>query len=104
MLKFLKSAGIDGIFINSFAILEAIKVFKLPFKVIVDSYFDIHNLSGIDFVNSFHKVDEIIITEEIYLKNIVKLKNIQNFRLQLTPIIFPGAQKILKIPAQSTKL
>lgn len=74
MLKFLKSAGIDGIFINSFAILEAIKVFKLPFKVIVDSYFDIHNLSGIDFVNSFHKVDEIIITEEIYLKNIVKIK------------------------------
>lgn len=74
MLKFLKTAGIDGIFINSFAILEAIKVFKLPFKVIVDSYFDIHNLSGIDFVNSFHKVDEIIITEEIYLKNIVKIK------------------------------
>ena len=74
MLKFLKTAGIDGIFINSFAILEAIKVFKLPFKVIVDSYFDIHNLSGIDFVNSFHKVEEIIITEEIYLKNIVKIK------------------------------
>ena len=74
MLKFLKTAGIDGIFINSFAILEAIKVFKIPFKVIVDSYFDIHNLSGIDFVNSFHKVDEIIITEEIYLKNIVKIK------------------------------
>ncbi len=74
MLKFLKTAGIDGIFINSFAILEAIKVFKLPFKVIVDSYFDIHNLSGIDFIGNFHKVDEIIITEEIYLKNIVKIK------------------------------
>lgn len=74
MLKFLKTAGIDGIFINSFAILEAIKVFKLPFKVIVDSYFDIHNLSGIDFINNFHKVDEVIITEEIYLKNIAKLK------------------------------
>ena len=43
MLKFLKTAGIDGIFINSFAILEAIKVFNLPFKVIVDSYFDIHS-------------------------------------------------------------
>ncbi|MFR1672728.1 MAG: U32 family peptidase, partial [Candidatus Gastranaerophilaceae bacterium] len=62
MLRFLKTAGIDGILINSFAILEAIKVFNLPFKVIVDSYFDIHNLSGIDFVNNFHKVDEIIIT------------------------------------------
>ena len=44
MLRFLKTADIDGIFINSFAILEAIKVFNLPFKVIVDSYFDIHNL------------------------------------------------------------
>lgn len=74
MLKFLKTAGIDGIFINSFAILEAIKIFNLPFKVIVDSYFDIHNISGIDFINNFHKVDEIIITEEIYMKNIEKIK------------------------------
>jgi len=74
MLKFLKTAGIDGIFINSFSILEAIKVFNLPFKVIVDSYFDIHNLSGIDFISNFHKVDEIIITEEIYMKNIEKIK------------------------------
>lgn len=74
MLKFLKTSGIDGIFINSYAILEAIKLFNLPFKVIVDSYFDIHNLSGIDFINNFHKVDEVIITEEIYLKNIEKIK------------------------------
>ena len=74
MLKFLKTAGIDGIFINSFAILEAIKVFNLPFKVVVDSYFDIHNLAGIDFISNFHKVDEIIITEEIYMKNIEKIK------------------------------
>ena len=74
MLKFLKTADIDGIFINSYAMLEAIKVFKLPFKVIVDSYFDIHNLAGIDFINSFHKVDGVIITEEIYMKNIAKIK------------------------------
>ena len=62
MLKFLKTVDIDGIFINSYAMLEAIKVFKLPFKVIVDSYFDIHNLAGIDFINSFHNVDVAIIT------------------------------------------
>ncbi|MBR6099310.1 U32 family peptidase [bacterium] len=74
MLKFLKTSGIDGIFINSYAMLEAIKLFNLPFKVIVDSYFDIHNLSGIDFINNFHKVSEVIITEEIYLKNIEKIK------------------------------
>ena len=34
-LKYLKNSGIDGIFINSFAVLEAIKVFKFPFQVIV---------------------------------------------------------------------
>lgn len=83
MLKYLKTAGIDGIFINSFAILEAIKVFNLPFKVIVDSYFDIHNLSGIDFINNFHKVDGIIITEEIYLKNIVKIKKFSKLPLAI---------------------
>lgn len=83
MLKFLKTAGIDGIFINSFAILEAIKVFKLPFKVIVDSYFDIHNLAGIEFINNFHKVDEIIITEEIYMKNIAKIKKYTNLPLAI---------------------
>lgn len=83
LLKFLKTAGIDGIFINSFAILEAIKIFKLPFKVIADSYFDIHNLSGIDFINNFHKIDEIIITEEIYLKNIAKIKKYTNLPLAI---------------------
>lgn len=83
MIKYLKSTKIDGIFINSFAILEVIKVFSLPFKIIVDSYFDIHNLSGIDFVNNFHKIDQIIITEEIYLKNIAKIKKYTNLPLAI---------------------
>ena len=74
-LKYLKTSEITGIYVNSFAVLEAIKVFKLPFKVMADSYFDIHNLAGIDFINSFHKVHGIIITEEIYLKNISKIKS-----------------------------
>ena len=73
-INFLKQTDIDGIFINSFAILEAIKTHTLPFKVIIDSYFDIHNLAGIDFVNMFHKADQVIITEEIYLNNIAKIK------------------------------
>lgn len=77
-INFLKQTEIDGIFINSFAILEAIKTHSLPFKVIVDSYFDIHNLAGIDFVNMFHKADQVIITEEIYLKNIAKIKKYKN--------------------------
>lgn len=103
MLKFLKTVGIDGIFINSFAILEAIKVFKLPFKIIVDSYFDIHNLNGIDFINSFHKVDGIIITEEIYMKNIAKIKKYTKLPLAIDSDNLPWcAEDIKKLKAIDT--
>ncbi|MBR1423980.1 U32 family peptidase [bacterium] len=99
-LKFLKTAGIDGIFINSFAVLESIKVFKLPFKVIIDSYFDIHNLAGIDFMNSFHKIDGIIITEEIYLKNISKIKKFTKLPLAIDSDNLPWcAEDIIKLKA-----
>lgn len=96
MLKFLKTVEIDGIFINSFAILEAIKIFKLPFKVIADSYFDIHNLAGIDFINSFHKVDGVIITEEIYLKNITKIKKYTNLPLAIDSDNLPWCAEEIK--------
>lgn len=96
MIKFLKTTKIDGIFINSFAVLEAIKIFSLPFKVIIDSYFDIHNLSGIDFVNTFHKVDQVTITEEIYLKNIAKLKKYTNLPLAIDSDNLPWFAEDLK--------
>ncbi len=100
MIKFLKTTKIDGIFINNFAILEAIKVFSLPFKIIIDSYFDIHNLSGIDFVNTFHKVDEVIITEEVYLKNIAKIKKYTNLPLAIDSDNLPYcAEEIKKLKA-----
>ena len=96
MLKFLKTTEIDGIFINSYAILEAIKLFNLPFKVIVDSYFDIHNLAGIDFISNFHKVDEIIITEEIYLKNIEKIKKYTKLPLAIDTDNLPYCAEEIK--------
>lgn len=100
MIKFLKTTKIDGIFINNFALLEAIKVFSLPFKIIVDSYFDIHNLSGIDFINTFHKVDEVIITEEIYMKNIAKIKKYTNLPLAIDSDNLPWcAEDIKKLKA-----
>lgn len=103
MIKFLKTTKIDGIFINNFAILEAIKVFSLPFKIIIDSYFDIHNLSGIDFVNTFHKVDEVIITEEIYLKNIAKIKKYTNLPLAIDSDNLPWfAEDLKKLKAIDT--
>lgn len=99
-LKYLKTSEIYGIFINSFAVLEAIKVFRLPFQVIVDSYFDIHNLSGIDFMNSFHKVNGIIITEEIYLKNIAKIKQFTKLPLAIDSDNLPWcAEDIVKLKA-----
>ncbi|MBQ3819303.1 U32 family peptidase, partial [bacterium] len=96
MLKFLKTSGIAGIFINSFAILEAIKLFNLPFRVIADSYFDIHNLSGIDFLNNFHKVDEIIITEEIYMRNIAKIKQYTKLPLAIDSDNLPYCAEDIK--------
>lgn len=99
-LKYLKTSGIDGIYINSYAVLEAVKVFKLPFKVIIDSYFDIHNLAGIDFMNSFHKIDGIIITEEIYLKNIAKIKQFTKLPLAIDSDNLPWcAEDIIKLKA-----
>ncbi len=96
-LRYLKNSEISGIFINSYAVLEAIKVFRLPFKVIVDSYFDIHNLAGIDFMNSFHKIDGIIITEEIYLKNIAKIKQFTKLPLAIDSDNLPWcAQDLVK--------
>lgn len=99
-LRYLKTSGIDGIFINSFAVLEAIKVFKFPFQVIADSYFDIHNLAGIDFINSFHKVTGLIITEEIYLKNIAKIKKYTKLPLAIDSDNLPWcAEDIIKLKA-----
>ncbi|MBP3821753.1 U32 family peptidase [bacterium] len=99
-LKYLKTSEITGIYVNSFAVLEAIKVFKLPFKVMADSYFDIHNLAGIDFINSFHKVHGIIITEEIYLKNISKIKKYTDLSLAVDSDNLPWcAEDIIKLKA-----
>ena len=99
-INYLKQTKIDGIFINSFAILEAIKTHSLPFKVVMDSYFDIHNLSGIDFVNMFHNVDQLIITEEIYMKNITKIKQYKNISLAIDSDNLPWcAEDIKKLKA-----
>ncbi len=100
MLKSLKTMDICGILINNFAILEAIKLFNLPFRVIADSYFDIHNLAGIDFLNNFHKVDNVIITEEIYMKNIQKIKQYTKLPLAIDTDSLPWcAEDIKKLKA-----
>ncbi len=100
MIKYLRKTAIDGIFINSFAIIEAIKCYNLPFDIIIDSYFDIHNLSGIDFVNNFHKVNKLIVTEEIYMKNIAKIKKYTNLSLAVDSDNLPWcAEELEKLDA-----
>ncbi len=100
MIKYLRKTDIDGIFINSFAIIEAIKCYNLPFDIIIDSYFDIHNLSGIDFVNNFHKVNKLIVTEEIYMKNIAKIKKYTNLSLAVDSDNLPWcAEELEKLDA-----
>ncbi len=99
-INYLKMISIDGIFINSFVILEAIKTYRLPFSIIIDSYFEIHNLAGIDFVNNFHKVNRVIITEEIYMKNIAKIKQYTNLSLAIDSDNLPWcAEDIIKLKA-----
>ncbi len=95
-INYLKTTEIDGIFINSYAILESIKTHSLPYKVVIDSYFDIHNLAGIDFVNMFHKIDQLIITEEIYLKNIAKIKKYKNISLAIDSDNLPWCAEDIK--------
>jgi len=100
MIKYLRNTAIDGIFINSFAIIEAIKCYNLPFETIIDSYFDTHNLSGIDFVNNFHKIDKLIVTEEIYMKNIAKIKKYTNLSLAVDSDNLPWcAEELEKLEA-----
>ncbi len=82
-LLFLTYTKIDGVFINGFTVLEAIKNIHLNFEIIIDSYFDIHNLEAINFVNSFRKTDKIVITEEVYIKNLVYIKNNTSMSLSI---------------------
>ena len=44
-ITYLTKTDIDGIFVNSYSVLEIIKSMDLPFDVVIDSYFDIHNLA-----------------------------------------------------------
>ena len=101
-IEYLTTTEIDGIFVNSYGILEIIKTMDLPFKVIIDSYFDIHNLCGIEFMEMFHKIDKLIITEELYLKNIEKIKKYAKIPLAIDTDNLPYfADDIIKMRAVS---
>ena len=96
LLNYLLTKDIDGILINDFAMLEFLKDKNMPFKIIIDSGLNIHNLSGIDFVNSVQKIENINITEEIYLKNIAKIKKYTGYNLSIDSDNLPWLAKEIK--------
>lgn len=96
LLKYLAKINVDGILVNSFAILEFIKSQKVPFKIMIDSGLKIHNLSGIDFVSQFQKIENINITEEIYVKNIEKIKKYTKYSLAIDSDNLPWLAEELK--------
>jgi hypothetical protein len=83
LLEFLKTLPITGIMINSIDMLELIRDKELPFKVFIDSDLAIHNLAGIEFINLFHSIDNINISEEIYIKNLIKIKKYSKHQLSV---------------------
>lgn len=103
LIDFLKKQDINGILVNSLAVLELIKNVKLPFKVFIDSGLNIHNLAGIEFVNLFNKIESINITDEIYVKNVEKLKKYSKHNISIDSDHFPWiAQDIIKSKSINT--
>ena len=80
-LDFIEKQNIAGILINSLSILEYLKLKRPDYKIIIDSSMDIHNLSAIEFMNFFQKVDFLNVSEEIYLKNLIKIKKSEKIKL-----------------------
>lgn len=84
IITYLSLSPIDGILVNSFALLELLTQFRsLPFKIIIDSALNIHNLAGMDFIKSFKTVESINVTEEVYTKNISALKKYTHLKFAI---------------------
>lgn len=88
-LKFLSDKNINGILVNDIAILEILKDFKMPFSVFIDSGLNIHNLAGIEFISQYHQIENINLTEEIYINNIIKIKKYSKQQLSIDADNFP---------------
>ncbi|MEW5819273.1 MAG: U32 family peptidase, partial [Cyanobacteriota bacterium] len=72
----LSTVNVDGIMINDFSVLETIKnkkIKQLRFKVHLDSGLNIHNIASYEILKKW-KARSVNITEEIYLKNVTRIK------------------------------
>jgi collagenase-like PrtC family protease len=93
LFELINSLEIKGILINNPAILKIIKDCGYNGKIIIDSGLNIHNLSGIEFVSSVCKPDIINITEEIYLKNLIKIRKYTDYKLAIDSNNLPWIAK-----------
>lgn len=80
IIAYLQLSPVDGVMINAYAFLDMLKSPYLPFKIIVDSGMNLHNLAGIEFIDSFVTPESITLTEEVYLKNIAKIKKYTKYK------------------------
>jgi len=97
ILNFLENQNIKGIMVNSLAVLEYLKLRELPFEIIIDSDMNIHNVSSIEFIKLFNRVDYINLSEEIYLKNVAKIKKMVKTKLCINTNNLPWiAEDVIK--------
>ena len=76
----LSTINIDGIMVNDFSVMEIIKHKKhkdLKFNIHLDSGLNLHNIAGCEMLKKW-KAKSINITEEIYLKNVTRIKKYTN--------------------------
>lgn len=76
MVDELSTINVDGIMVNDFSVLEIIKHKKLKqlkFNIHLDSGLNLHNIASCELFKTW-KPKSINITEEIYLKNVSRIK------------------------------
>ena len=95
-LNFVENQNIKGIMLNSLSVLEFLKLKELQCEIIIDSEVNIHNISSIEFMQMFHKIDYINIAEEIYLKNIAKIKKSNKTKLCINTNNLPWIAEDIK--------
>lgn len=96
IIAYLQFSPIDGVMINAYAFLDLLKNPYLPFKVIVDSGMNLHNLAGIEFIDSFITPESITLTEEVYLKNIARIKKYSKHKFSINSDNLPWCVEDIK--------
>jgi len=93
LFDFIQNIEFKGIIINNPAVLEIIKQKGFSKKIIIGSGLNIHNLTSTEFVASVKKPQMINITEEIYIKNLLKIKKYTDYKLAIDANNLPWIAK-----------